>query len=204
MHLVLTDWLTCPHCGPHEGLIVLAERIVNRRILEGALGCPACQRQFSVRNGEADLRTDTDSSFHTMTAAATAEDARRLAALLGLTEGHGYAVLMGAATDRAAELAELVPGLELIAINARAAQPTPGVSLLRADTVLPLRSSSVRGVVVSEGAPTDLHEEVLRVLAPGARLVISTALPAAQALADSNEARTLARDAQHIVLARAH
>lgn len=56
MFLPLTDLLTCPRCGPESGLILLADRIEDRRVLEGALGCPRCQERYPVRAGFADLR----------------------------------------------------------------------------------------------------------------------------------------------------
>jgi uncharacterized protein YbaR (Trm112 family) len=204
MHLVLTDWLTCPNCGPGEGLIVLAERMEQRRVLDGTLGCPACQRQFPVRQGEADLRVGEPRAVLPGAPNADAGDAQRLAALLGITEGRGYALLLGHVTAQAAALAELVPGLELVAINARAQAVQAGVNRLLADAMLPLRDGSMRGVVLSEDAAPITHEEALRVLAPGARLVVSSALPAAAVLAGSARLRMLAHDAQHLVLTRVH
>lgn len=56
MHLLLTDRLTCPRCGPTFGLILLADRMVERRVLQGTLGCPNCRDSFTVRDGFADLR----------------------------------------------------------------------------------------------------------------------------------------------------
>ena len=32
MHILLTDALTCPRCGPDFGLIVLAEGVEDRRV----------------------------------------------------------------------------------------------------------------------------------------------------------------------------
>ena len=43
MHILLTDTLTCPRCGPDFGLILLAERIEGRRVMDGHLGCANCR-----------------------------------------------------------------------------------------------------------------------------------------------------------------
>ena len=56
MHLLLTDRLTCPRCGPSFGLILLADRMNDRRVVDGVLGCPNCRDGFPVRDGFGDLR----------------------------------------------------------------------------------------------------------------------------------------------------
>jgi len=56
MNLVLTDVLACPRCGPPFGLILLADSMRERRVLEGVLGCPNCYGRYPVRGGLADLR----------------------------------------------------------------------------------------------------------------------------------------------------
>jgi uncharacterized protein YbaR (Trm112 family)/SAM-dependent methyltransferase len=60
VHLLLTDRVTCPRCGPRFGLILLAERVVDRRVLEGHLGCPNCREHYPVRKGYGDLRPPAD------------------------------------------------------------------------------------------------------------------------------------------------
>lgn len=71
MHILLTDVLTCPSCGPEFGLILLAERVENRRVLEGTLGCANCRERYGIVEGFADLRP---SDAH-LGAAPDAEDA---------------------------------------------------------------------------------------------------------------------------------
>ena len=56
MQLLLTDRLACPRCGPGFGLVLLADRMVDRRVHEGTLGCPNCRDSFTVHAGFADLR----------------------------------------------------------------------------------------------------------------------------------------------------
>lgn len=51
MHLLLTDILSCPRCGPEFGLILLADRIEARRVLAGILGCANCRSKYPIREG---------------------------------------------------------------------------------------------------------------------------------------------------------
>lgn len=55
MHIELVDLLRCP--SPHEEtwLVAAVTRFDGRDIVEGALGCPTCHRQFPVRLGEVDF-----------------------------------------------------------------------------------------------------------------------------------------------------
>jgi hypothetical protein len=124
--------------------------------------------------------------------------------MLGVAEGRGYVLLLGAAAARGVELAELVSGLEVIAIGAPAEreQQRQGVSRLLSDAVLPLRDHSMRGVVLGAGVPEALQREALRVLMTGGRLVIARALQAAESIADASVVRENVRDQNHIVVTR--
>ena len=51
MHILLTDALTCPRCGPEHGLILLADAIEERRVVSGKLGCPNCRTTFPIAGG---------------------------------------------------------------------------------------------------------------------------------------------------------
>src|SRR5690606_8442394 len=53
MHIVLTDLLTCPRCGPAHGLILVADGLAERRVLDGALGCANCREKYEIRDGAA-------------------------------------------------------------------------------------------------------------------------------------------------------
>jgi uncharacterized protein YbaR (Trm112 family) len=57
VQLLLTDRLSCPRCGPAFGLILLADRLTERRVHQGALGCPNCRDSFPIVDGFADLRS---------------------------------------------------------------------------------------------------------------------------------------------------
>lgn len=183
MHLLLTDRLACPRCGPRFGLVLLAERMRERRVLEGVLGCPNCRDAFPVRDGFGDLRPpprtalpepgppepDTDTG-----------EAMRLAALLGITEGPGHALVVGPASVHAAGIASLVDGLELVAVGAdlRRDEEREGVSRLVAGPDLPFFDASLRGAVLSGDEVERYFHEAVRAVGPPGRIVVTGAGPA--------------------------
>jgi uncharacterized protein YbaR (Trm112 family) len=184
MHILLTDILSCPRCGPEFGLVLLADRVEERRVLEGRLGCPNCREQYPVRGGELDARLSTAAQTPMdrvgSSDAAVVGDAGagvRLAALLGLAEARGTVLVAGPGVALAAEVAALVPELEVVAL---AAEPggggeQPGVSRIAAGAGLPFRARTLRGVALTGGADPALLAEGVRVLQPGARLVVEGA-----------------------------
>src|SRR5688500_5224211 len=117
MHLTLTELLVCPRCGPPFGLVLLADRVENRRVLEGWLGCANCRERYPVAGGFADLRTGPGPAEAAIAPAADANAALRWAALAGITEGPAFLLLLGASTSIAAGIAELVPRLEVVTLD---------------------------------------------------------------------------------------
>ena len=183
MYILLTDVLTCPRCGPEHGLILLADRIEERRVLEGKLGCANCREMYPIRGGEADLRTSVapaeegSSSVEARSDAEREEGAVRIAALLGLAEVKGTVLVAGPGADLAPAVAALVADVEVVAYRAAPAGggETPGVSRLAGGAALPFRSRSLRGVAFTGGADAARLAEGVRVLAPGARIVVENA-----------------------------
>ena len=181
MHLLLTDRLTCPRCGPEHGLILLAREIVNRRVLDGEVGCSNCREHFPIVGGFADLRwprveetpgpADAPS---TPTPAADTELAVKVAALLGLTDGAGFILLAGRATDAADALSEMLAGDEWIAVgeHLRSQTERAGVSRLAASQDhVPLTTGGLRGAAL-DANHAEWLPEVTRALAPGARVAV--------------------------------
>ena len=178
MHILLTDILSCPRCGPEFGLVLLADRVEERRVLEGRLGCPNCREQYPVRGGVLDARLSADRAADADGAAADDPGAAvRLAALLGLADARGTVLVAGPGAALAAEVAALVPELEVVALAAApaAGEERPGVSRVAAGAGLPFRSRTLRGVALTGGADPALLAEGVRVLQPGARLVVEGA-----------------------------
>lgn len=203
MLILLTDLLACPRCGPEFGLVALADRMEERRVLEGTLGCSNCRQAYPVRGGVVELRlAGSGAPAAREGAAPDPESAARLAAALGLAGFAGMALLAGPGARHAAALAALVPEVEVVAVDERPhTGGEPRVSrLTAAPGALPLRSGALRAAALTGGAGDDraLHEG-LRVLAPGGRLVVDPAPEGTAARLDAAGARILLDDAGAVV-----
>ncbi|MEX0837744.1 MAG: hypothetical protein WD101_05380 [Gemmatimonadota bacterium] len=179
MHVLLTDRLTCPRCGPEFGLILLADRMEDRRVIDGTFGCPNCRDQLEVQDGFADLRAPPRGPLPAGHAGRTeprpddAADAERLIALVGVAQGPGTLVLAGEPARHAAAFAATIEGIHVVAIDADLTgwPGVTGVSRMAAAPGIPLFSRSIRGVAVDARlGPAALHDAA-RVVAPRARVV---------------------------------
>jgi uncharacterized protein YbaR (Trm112 family) len=178
MHLLLTDRLSCPRCGPEFGLILLADQMVERRVIAGSLGCPNCRDRYPVSSGFADLRPPPRpplSEEKNMAGGARLEaDPLTVAALLGIPGGPGNVLLGPGVAHLATGLSELVEGIEWIVLSGSPV-PLPPVGSMSPMSVrgrLPLYSRSIRGAVTVGGAGSVPLGEYARVVAPMGRLVI--------------------------------
>lgn len=206
MYLPLTDQLVCPRCGPDHGLILLADEIADRRVLTGALGCPRCRERYPVVDGFADLRVDPVPAAGEVAAASMDREAAiRLAALLGLTEGVPYALLVGPSVVHAPALATLVEGVEVVACaeSLRGWAEERGVSRFATGPVLPFRTYSMGGVALTGQGSAELLEEAARVLSPVGRLLWEPAPEDAEARLEGVGLGIVARDGAVLVAARA-
>ncbi len=202
MHLLLTDRLTCPRCGPEFGLILLADRMVERRVVEGVLGCPNCRDQYPVKGGFGDLRPPPRGASASGFAGAPearpddSEEATRLLALVGVAQGPGTIVLAGAPARHHRAFAAGIDGIHVVALDAAltAWPDVSGVSRLMAGSTLPLYGRSMRGVAVDGRLGGDVVTEAARVVAPRGRVVVVQA--------DEEEAAETLRSAGLQVLAR--
>lgn len=176
MHILVTDLLACPRCGPEFGLILRADELRARRVIEGCLACANCRTQYPVRRGFSDLRPSA--SGPGMLEPLDAENARealRLGALLG-EEGTGVrpVALVGEVAGQAGLLSGWMDGTELLALHADLsdAGEREGISRLGVGAGrLPFLSGSLGGVAVKGPADVSFIRELARVLSPGSRLV---------------------------------
>ncbi len=98
MHILLTDVLVCPRCGPAFGLILLADRIEDRRVQTGRLGCPNCREQCEIEAGVVDMTAGAevaDGPPPEATLSVVPDAGVRMAALLGIPQGPAYVLLAG-------------------------------------------------------------------------------------------------------------
>lgn len=180
MHLLLTDRLTCSRCGPTFGLILFADRLEERRVIEGAMGCPNCRDRYPVRAGLGDLRPQPRAELPEPAPPGSdvAIDADRVAAVaaaMGLGVGGGNALLLPGAAALARPLSRTLGEMEFVVADpdARAWPEETGISRVIPGPVLPFFDGTVRGVAVAARAlDAPLASEVARVLAHRHRLVV--------------------------------
>ncbi len=168
MFIELTDHLRCPADHEESSLVLLPDRLEDRSVRAGRLGCPVCGRVFGVYDGVLDLGGEAPG-----TAQSGALDPAALTALVGLSGPGGYLVLVGVPGARWREVAVLNPGVGLVAMNPPGdVRDEPGLSVLRGGR-LPIRSRTMRGAVLGSGYAEDplWVREAARVVLPGLRVV---------------------------------
>ncbi|NIP81166.1 MAG: hypothetical protein GWM90_18890, partial [Gemmatimonadetes bacterium] len=141
MDVSLSDLVTCPRCGPTYGLVLLPHDVAERRVSEGVLGCANCRERYPIAGGVADLRPGGGEAGQASVEPGVGdrESAIRLAALMGLSEVRGVVVVAGPAAIQARELAALLDGVEVVAIDGGDGG-SAGVSPVRAQGVIPFRT----------------------------------------------------------------
>jgi hypothetical protein len=170
MFIELTDHLRCPANHDEAFLVLLPDRVEGRSVRTGTLGCPVCDRRFELHDGVLDMGDAPPPNGVIGAGKLTAE---ALAPLAGLGGPGGYLMLVGPPAALWRDVAELVPGVALVAVN-----PPPevvdeaGISVLRGGR-LALKTSSMRGVVLGPpyGGDPAWVEEAARVVLPGLRVV---------------------------------
>ena len=210
MHLLVTDRLTCPRCGPEFGLILLADRTGgDRRVLDGTLGCANCRDGFPVRDGFGDLRApprgDLPEGRAEAPDAGDPDEAERLQALLGIVQGPGMVALVGRPATHARVLADRIEGVEILAVDAGAAgwPEEDRITRFVARPGLPVFSRTLRGVVVDGSLGAHWVDEAARVLAPRNRLVVVEAGEETVGRLEDAGLQLLAAEAGTVVAARA-
>ena len=174
MFIELTDHLRCPADHEEGYLVLLPDRMDDRSVREGRLGCPLCGRTYTLDDGILDLGGGAAEP-----PATTLLDPEPLTALIGLGGPGGYLVLVGRPATGWREVAQLNPGVGLVAVNpGRDVADAPGISVVRGAT-LPLKSRSMRGVVLGSAYGVDPRwiAEASRVVLPGLRVAGEGAAP---------------------------
>ncbi len=186
MFIELTDHLRCPADHAEQYLVLLPDRIVERSVITGRLGCPVCGRTYEVTEGVAELGGPAP-----LPPSGTALDPAAMHVLLGLSGAGGYAALVGTAAESWRGLAEAQPGVALVAVNPPAgiSDAAPLLSVVRAP-ILPLKARSLRGVVLGGEVAGDTRwvREAARATLPGLRVVgqgTEPALPELELLASA-------------------
>lgn len=189
MHLLLTDRLTCPRCGPEFGLILLAHEVRDRRILRGDFGCSNCRETYPVEGGFGDLRTPPRSPLSRLQPGPAVVgdrpttpdeeegergEALRIAAFMGVSAGPGTLLLKGPLARWAKAVARLVDGIEVVAMDPSLRQDAEegGVSRMVSGPGIPFSSGTFKAALLSGEVREGDLGEALRVLAPMGRVIL--------------------------------
>ena len=208
MHLLLTDRLTCPRCGPSFGLILLANRLEDRVVREGRLGCPNCRDSFPVEGGFTDLREPPRGVLPEGLAGAPpmgeSDDAERLLALLGVVGGPGTVALVGEPARYASALTASADEIQVVAVDAdlRAWPETHRISRIVAAPGLPFFGSTLRAVGVDGRLGAHWLAEAARCVVPRGRVVVVRAPEGTEEVLRAEGLTVLAAEAETVVAAR--
>ncbi|MCY3698470.1 MAG: hypothetical protein OXH46_02365 [Gemmatimonadetes bacterium] len=211
MFLELAEVLDCPDCEASAGLVAFVDRAASRRVVEGRLGCPLCEIEVPIHRGT--MRFDlSDAARRTAPGAAAAppaataleataapagsageaapDAALRLAALLGVSDRAGMAVLLGPGLAACAPaIARLGDRLEVLVWLPDPGEDATSAAVAIEDLVVgvdpllgaapdrwPIRSAALHGIALC--APLTLQlSEITRCARPGARLVVEAPTP---------------------------
>jgi uncharacterized protein YbaR (Trm112 family) len=173
MFVELLDKLRCPNRHEDMPLVATASRTVDRHIVEGTLGCPACGAEYRVHRGAVEFGGETREPAIIENESLN-ERTLRLGALLGLDDRGGLYVVDFAGARLIPWLAELSPLSRFIAIAGDDAIEGAGIVIRGRSEVLPLARACARGIAVDDPAPALLRSAV-DALAPGGRLVAPAA-----------------------------
>ncbi len=213
MHLLLTDRLTCPRCGPTFGLILLAHRLEERRVRAGVLGCPNCRDGFEVSEGFVDLRAPPRGELPSGLVGeppssglgpAAEEEEGRLCALLGIVRGPATVALVGGPARHAGAVARAVDDLEVVAVDPDLERwpEAPRVSRVVSAPGLPFFSGTLRAVAVDARLGPRWVAEAARVVSPKGRVVVTEASGWVPEALEQEGLAVLAAEAETVVAAR--
>lgn len=164
MHIELTDHLRCPRQHPEAFLVLIPDRMDQRRVTAGHLGCPMCGWSTAWGDGVPDFGDAWPSSGTPPFDAAAAH------AMLGLDGPGGWIALAGNAAVLGSPLAELIPGVSMVTVN-----PPPAVVASETMSILrcgpwPLKTHSMRGVILGSDASM-WRDAAIATTLPGLRAV---------------------------------
>lgn len=185
MHLLLTDRLQCPRCGPGFGLVLMASTMADRRVTKGHLGCANCRERYPIEDAVADLRpaprielmTEGPEAFgepEPGSAIPPEQFAAGLAAAMGALEGGRPVVLVGGAAAWAMHLRDVLPDeVEVVTAHTSRRDAVPGTSSVIVGDAWPFPEGTLGGVTILGGAASPPRLRALaRLLDPRRRLVV--------------------------------
>jgi uncharacterized protein YbaR (Trm112 family) len=177
----LLDLLRCPKAHEETWLVASFEKVHNRFVESGTLGCPICQAQYPIENGIADFTERGGSPWcaeqRALAGHRREELATRAGAFLDATEPGATVVLGGVWAYAAEQLADLAQ-VRVVALNpAPEVTETARVGLIRAVADIPLAAGSCLGVAVDAWFNSGIVASATRAVRPGGRIVGPVAIP---------------------------
>lgn len=187
MFIEIAELLRCPQDHDESFCVISPDQMVGRRVKSGVIGCPVCQAEYPIDQFTASFGDASPAAVAAFDQpskgdgqASSDTDPAVVQALLNLSGPGGNVVLVGTATLLAAGLMDAMAGIHYIGVNAPAdVRPSPGLTLLVAPAGIPLRTSSMRGIVLGEEYADEIWSlHATRVLLRGMRLVALAELEA--------------------------
>ena len=196
MFIELVDVLRCLNAHEETWLVLAAERMKGRDVIDGVLGCPICHAEYPISAGVAHFGRSAPAETHSVPP--DENETLRLAALLDLTDARGYALLVGETGIHAPRLRDF-SDVQLLLVD-----PPPGIRMgdgisgltTTPAPALPLAAGSARGVALDDKIQPERLQSALEVLTAGGRIVAPIALPIPSGVTE------LARDDRHWVAER--
>lgn len=173
MYIELIDLLRCPREHADSWLVAAFNRIEDRFVIEGKLGCPVCSATYLIADGIVDLREGGESypsETQHDSMADNEELAIRAAALLNLTKPDALVVLAGGSSTLSHQMSELAEARVIVLNPAERLAETERVAVVLADTRLPFAPGSVDGIILDKPT-TAFAFDAARILRQGGRLV---------------------------------
>lgn len=179
MFIELVDALRCPAPHAESWLVASSTRMEARHIVDGVLGCPVCKAQYPVRNGVVDFRRDPGPAQPAgldFSLRGDQETATRLAAFLGLSDAHGFVLLLDEWGAQASALRELVETPIMLVDPPAGREGEPGISVVLSDGVPPLARRAARATAIGNAGP-ERAAAAVRLTRSGGRIVGPARLP---------------------------
>ena len=181
MFIELLDLLRCPRQHGDTWLVASFQKVSNRNVQEGTLGCPICSAQYPIENGIADFSDGAGSpSCDEQRLAAShrrEELATRAGAFLDATEP-GATVVLGGAWACAAERLAVMAEARVFVLNPSSdVSESPAVGLIRVAADIPVARDSCLGVAVDAWFNAGIVASAIRATRPGGRVVGPAVIP---------------------------
>jgi uncharacterized protein YbaR (Trm112 family) len=166
MFIELIDRLRCPAAHRESWLVARMDRVENRDVVDGSLGCPVCHAEYVIRDGVVCFVDEAPR----LSTAPDAEAAMQLAAGLALVDTHSLALLDGAWGAHAHILRSLSPSQVLLVNPPLGVETGGGVSIIRARTATVAAGWRDAGAIDQSSSP-EMRASLLRAVRDSGRVI---------------------------------